>query len=349
MARPVDSWNNNLYWDFAPRYVSFSGWVGDQDPDFGGLTDAMNNMMQSAWAKYVSFGSDTGGYRQNVTNNGPQGRTQELFLRWAQLNSLMGFFENGGENEHRPWMFEPPQLTTDIYRYFVNLHMSLSTYLLSAGSDAFEKGHSIITPIASKPFLPWDSPSTYAYFLGPSVFVDPVLKHNASVQNVHFPSGNNYVDWRNNSLIFQGGSTVLYPVPLDGSFAYPVFHLQGHLLVRNMRPVTIPLAASEDEPINVLLPCPRPSMSHSITVRRWRMTSQDISYVFVNGTHLEFKLSAHPRRVSLTLSGVHVTEASNLVSGATLAVVPSKESGGVFHIPDISCKQSGAHVVLRLG
>jgi alpha-glucosidase (family GH31 glycosyl hydrolase) len=37
MARPVDSYNTDLYWHFAPRYVSFSGWVGDQDPDFTGF------------------------------------------------------------------------------------------------------------------------------------------------------------------------------------------------------------------------------------------------------------------------------------------------------------------------
>ena len=100
-SRPVDSYKNDLYWKFSPRYVSFSGWVGDQDPTFGGLIDAMNNMLHSAWAKYVSFGSDTGGYRCCGSSNKEQGRTRELLLRWAQLNSLMGLFENGGDNEHR--------------------------------------------------------------------------------------------------------------------------------------------------------------------------------------------------------------------------------------------------------
>jgi alpha-glucosidase (family GH31 glycosyl hydrolase) len=88
--------------------------------DENSLHHAMNNILYSAWANYVSFGSDTGGYRYSTTNQ-TQGRTQELLLRWAQVNSLLGFFENGGENEHRPWMFAPYQLTTDIYRYFVQL------------------------------------------------------------------------------------------------------------------------------------------------------------------------------------------------------------------------------------
>ena len=113
----MDSWNNYVYWDFSPRYVSFSGWVGDQvkqtnylfsilffifllqNPNFGGLVDAMNNLLHSAWANYVSFGSDTGGYRSGGEHG--LGRTRDELLRWAQLNSLMGLFENGGDNEHR--------------------------------------------------------------------------------------------------------------------------------------------------------------------------------------------------------------------------------------------------------
>jgi hypothetical protein len=81
-SRPVDSFANWAYLKFSPRYATFSGWVGeskenrenticlihflkkgDQDPTFGGLLDAMNNMLRSAWANAVSFGSDTGGYR----------------------------------------------------------------------------------------------------------------------------------------------------------------------------------------------------------------------------------------------------------------------------------------------
>jgi alpha-glucosidase (family GH31 glycosyl hydrolase) len=91
----VDSLNNWVYLRFSPRSVSFSGWVGDQDPTFAGLKDALNNMLRSAWAGCVSFGSDTGGYRCCGSSD-PRGRTRELLLRWAQLNALMGLFENGG-------------------------------------------------------------------------------------------------------------------------------------------------------------------------------------------------------------------------------------------------------------
>ena len=81
-SRPVDSYpialNISAFLRFSPPYVLFSGWVGDQDPDFAGLRDALVNIYESAWQNYTNFASDTGGYRSGS-------RTSELFLRWAQV------------------------------------------------------------------------------------------------------------------------------------------------------------------------------------------------------------------------------------------------------------------------
>jgi len=82
MSRPVDSFGD-IYISFSPRDVVFSGWVGDQDPTFEGLENALRNMFHSAWRNYVGFGSDIGGYR--CCGNGTLGRTTELLLRWAQV------------------------------------------------------------------------------------------------------------------------------------------------------------------------------------------------------------------------------------------------------------------------
>eukprot|EP01130_Rhizamoeba_saxonica_P018183 TRINITY_DN9020_c0_g1_i2.p1 TRINITY_DN9020_c0_g1~~TRINITY_DN9020_c0_g1_i2.p1 ORF type:complete len:341 (-),score=62.34 TRINITY_DN9020_c0_g1_i2:828-1850(-) len=95
MARPVDGFDiykdfEPIYWDFAPRDVVFSGWVGDDDPDFEGLRSALISIFRSAWANYVNFGSDIGGYR---TGPGKLGRTKELFIRWAQLGAMTPLME----------------------------------------------------------------------------------------------------------------------------------------------------------------------------------------------------------------------------------------------------------------
>lgn len=80
MSRPVDgvpvSGDMKAYMTFSPKYVMFSGWVGDQDASFHGMRDALSNIFWSAWNNYTNFGSDTGGYRSGV-------RTGELLIRWA--------------------------------------------------------------------------------------------------------------------------------------------------------------------------------------------------------------------------------------------------------------------------
>ena len=61
----------------------------------------MINMFASAEYTYVNFGSDIGGFRSDTGSYGPNGRTKELFLRWAQMGALVPLMENGGNNEVR--------------------------------------------------------------------------------------------------------------------------------------------------------------------------------------------------------------------------------------------------------
>ena len=56
---------------------------------------------------YPNFGSDIGGYR---SGEGDLGRTKELLIRWAQLGAFSPLMENGGNKEHRPWVFDDQTL-----------------------------------------------------------------------------------------------------------------------------------------------------------------------------------------------------------------------------------------------
>ena len=67
---------------------------------------------------YANFGSDIGGYR---SGSGTLGRTKELFIRWAQLGAFSPLMENGGDKEHRPWMFDNTNETLNIYRKLVSV------------------------------------------------------------------------------------------------------------------------------------------------------------------------------------------------------------------------------------
>ena len=67
----------------------------------------------SPCAGYANFGSDIGGYR---SGSGALGRSKVLLLRWAQLGAFSPLMENGGDKEHRPWMFDNTNETLNVYK-----------------------------------------------------------------------------------------------------------------------------------------------------------------------------------------------------------------------------------------
>lgn len=97
MARPTDSFkipnpiNNSSYvfLNYAPKYVMFSGWVGDQPSNFQGFKSAVWNVIHSAWNGYLNFGFDIGGYVNKK-------RDKFIMTREVQLGAFLPFMENGG-------------------------------------------------------------------------------------------------------------------------------------------------------------------------------------------------------------------------------------------------------------
>jgi alpha-glucosidase (family GH31 glycosyl hydrolase) len=99
MARPTDTLKTYSSWNYAPKYVMFAGWVGDQDSNADGFKKAMYNILKSAWNNYLLFGFDIGGYRDhNISKN--------IFIREVQIGALLPFMENGGNGKHQPWLFD---------------------------------------------------------------------------------------------------------------------------------------------------------------------------------------------------------------------------------------------------
>lgn len=139
MARPVDSYQSKLYLGYAPKYVMFSGWVGDQHNTVEGFKIAMTNIIHSASRGYLNFGFDIGGYKAS------QPSQKWLYLRWVQVGALLPFMENGGGGDHQPWKFDSQ--TIDIYRKFVLLHYDLKQYFLTTATAAYSKGKSTLQPL----------------------------------------------------------------------------------------------------------------------------------------------------------------------------------------------------------
>jgi alpha-glucosidase (family GH31 glycosyl hydrolase) len=287
-ARPV-----NDYWRFAPRDVVFSGWVGDNDPTFDGMQWALNDMMHSAWANYVGFGSDTGGYRTGGPK--PLGRTKELLIRWAQLSAFTPLFENGGDGEHRPWMFDQTNQTVDIYRQFVVFHTELSAFLLAGGTAAYAQNTSLISPLGTD--VGGLYPTSFDFLLGVprNIFVSPIFADGVRSKSITFPSGQ-WIDYFDNTT-YAGGSTHTLAFPLErfpvyrrrnSLFPLEVSHpasLMGHVALRRDNALTVFLHASSSAG----------RASDTLSMHEWRAP----------GVVLTFDLDSSAQSLQLTASAYH--------------------------------------------
>ncbi|MBI5526197.1 MAG: hypothetical protein HY897_07665 [Deltaproteobacteria bacterium] len=201
MGRPVDTYVGIPYpLKFAPRDVMFAGWVGDQDPDWGGMGVALTNMWESAKAGYVSFGSDISGFR------GDGLRDKEVFVRWAQLGAFSGLMENGGGGEHRPWLYDTE--TRDIYRRFAAIHHEIIPFMYSRGAEAFALQKSLWTVQAQ---------GKWHYLLGEDMLV-AVMYEAGTSRDVTFPPGE-WIYMFDESRTYTGGKTERLTIPLG---EYPV-------------------------------------------------------------------------------------------------------------------------------
>lgn len=212
MSRPVDSYKS-LFLNFSPRYLLYSGWVGDLDGTWGGLIEGVNRMRASSELGYVNFGSDIAGYRDNTK------RELSLFIRWFQLGTFNPLMENGGNGQHTPWSYDAPGATdiTDLYREFVLIHMSLGPYFLTVGTLAFEtKNKSAMTFTSSDEYL-----------LGNDIFV-AIMTSNATSRTITFPPAvSGWIDWFSGTR-YAGEEVIVYPCALN---TYPVFKRAGAILI----------------------------------------------------------------------------------------------------------------------
>lgn len=219
MSRPVDNYGYTFITDpnlvaFTPRDIGFACWVGDQDATYDGMEKALNNMYQSDANNYLVVGSDIGGYRDEPVSNG---RTKDVFLRWAQLGAFSPLMENGGGGEHRPWMWDPQ--TEAVYNTFVRLHHAMVPYLMQQSDSLFN---------ATQSLMQFFNSSDYQYMLGSDIFVAPVLGASGAVSIGSFPANSNWVYLFDNSQIFTGGTSTVFSTPID---QFPVFIKTGSPLL----------------------------------------------------------------------------------------------------------------------
>ena len=173
-------------------------WSGDPAASFDdakGLPSVVRAGVNAGMSGLPFWGSDVSGY--TCQNDPPADK--EVFLRWAAFGALSPIMEyenacSGGMSAEK-WNVWSDAETTKIFGDYTRLHTRLFPYLYAAAKEATLSG----LPLMRHPFLVHPkSAEAYAvdleYYLGPSLYVAPVVRRGATTRDVWLPPGR-WVDW----------------------------------------------------------------------------------------------------------------------------------------------------------
>lgn len=162
-------------------------WNGDQHVDFTrdyGLGSAIIAAISLGYSGMGTSHSDVGGY----TTIAPLSRTEELYLRWLEMNAFMPFLRSHEGN--RPWdsfQFDQSEKAIDGTARFSSIYARLKPYFL----DEESYYHETATPIIRSVYSDFEE-EEYAkiedeFFSGRELLVCPIIKEGAVKRSVTLP------------------------------------------------------------------------------------------------------------------------------------------------------------------
>jgi hypothetical protein len=180
-------------------------------------------------------------------------------------------------------------------------HQELKHYLLSAGTEAFYSGVSVMKPM----LLTWN------YKLWHDIFVAPVIV-NETKRMIIFPFGDDWVDyWDSNSTkVYIGGSIVDYPAPIT---RIPVFLRKGSIIPLH---VTTSYLGHGDESsagaLTLLLSHPKPNHHELKRIYEENGGGLEVTYTR-QGSDISLQVSSHPLPLIFLIRGLQLSESSRLI------------------------------------
>ena len=183
-------------------------WGGDQSPNWTddyGLPSVVRAGITAGLSGFAVWGPD-------IASNG---NSKELFARWVEFGALTPIMRD--HRWDKPYgavdLWYDGQ-TTETFRDYARLHVSLFPYLYTYAKEAAKTGVPIMRDLLLE--SP-DDQNTYTcadeYLLGEKILVAPVLKEGASTRSLYLPQGS-WVDYWTGQ-ISKGGRTITVPAPLE--------------------------------------------------------------------------------------------------------------------------------------
>ena len=192
-------------------------WNGDQHTDLTrdyGMPCVMPASFSLGFSGVPMVHCDIGGF----FSFGKLKRDDELFIRWMEMAAFSLLMRS--HESIRPWansQFDSPAVTPHTVR-LTNLHAALRPYIDRCIEDA-QKGVPALRPDFYEAMDYGASRDMYSYFLGPDLYVCPVIERHAKTRQVHLPAGEWVHLWTGKP--YAGGQSYTVDAPLGQP---PVFY-----------------------------------------------------------------------------------------------------------------------------
>ncbi|XP_073043167.1 uncharacterized protein [Primulina eburnea] len=178
----------------SPKWVSLF-WEGDQMVSWqanDGIKSAVVGLLSSGLSGYAFNHSDIGGYCSVNLPLFKYHRSEELLLRWMELNAFTTVFRtHEGNRPSCNTQFYSNQRTLSHFSRFAKIYEAWKFYRIQLVKEASEKG----LPICRHLFIHYPEDEhvrklTYEQFLvGTEILVVPVLDKAKEAVKVYFPEG----------------------------------------------------------------------------------------------------------------------------------------------------------------
>ncbi len=193
-------------------------WEGDQIVSWGkndGIKSAITGMNSGSLSGIAFNHSDIGGYTTISNPIMTYNRSQELLLRWMELNAFTPIFRtHEGNQPEKNIQFYSNGATLDSFAYWAKIFTALFPYRKTLITEAAETG----MPVVRHPFIHYpDDPEvwkiTYQEFmLGSDFLVAPVTDEGADTVKAYLPAGQWVHVWT--GKVFPGGQYYEIDSPL---------------------------------------------------------------------------------------------------------------------------------------
>lgn len=210
-------------------------WAGDPAASFED-SDGLPSMVRGGLNLSISgapfWGGDIGGY--HCIADGARVADEELLVRWIQQGALTPNMQDQnacvGSSKKRKTTIWSSTEVREAWRKYARLHTRLLPYLYTWAKQASQHGEPLMRPLFFEhPQRPDLAKVDDAYYLGPALFVAPVVERGARYKQVDLPD-DLYVEWDTDAWdaaqLVRGGAQRL-EAPLEHM---PLLLRAGHIV-----------------------------------------------------------------------------------------------------------------------